>query len=246
MALDKINKPEGHKQSCRLLDMPAEIRNMIYRLVLTLPQGHRLNSKQEGDHRIVYGMPTQRDTSVRALKQNGAAILATNKQIHGEAQALLYTQPLRFMSTASLAGFLTQTSPSNRAILERIVVHEWAYVQHERPANVVTCGLLVEAAGSLKSILIGSCILGDPHGSPTISSIVERFYEDTHQLLEAVYQAHGCRVDDLMGVFRLFEVVLMPWEKRTAFGEVLEMALLGSTERSEKGEIRTSGFIAIP
>ncbi|KAJ1326877.1 hypothetical protein MN608_08325 [Microdochium nivale] len=88
-----------------LLDLPGEIRNDIYQLVL---------SRDEPLNVAGY-------SSVFMGPQMSTALLRTNKQVHNEASAILYGQNT-FDARGKLVSFLDQIGRANAASIARLMI----------------------------------------------------------------------------------------------------------------------------
>lgn len=110
----------------RLLDLPAEVRNQIYREILVLEDAIELNPKStnpEQDERT----RTRRLNRYRYDIQPRLRLLRTNKQIHHEATSIYYGEnEFRFTHVQGwyvLAAFLHTIGPENSKLLRSIAIH---------------------------------------------------------------------------------------------------------------------------
>lgn len=135
----------------RFLDLPAELRDEIYDLALTEPDGITLVAQtknyrrtvtrgeiatEDGNyyygrrlHRRSWRSRNQRDSqksvigeSTRHLVPN---LLAVNKQIRDEASSILYKQEIILEDTTALHIFITQIGDYNCRLLSDITIKGW-------------------------------------------------------------------------------------------------------------------------
>lgn len=135
----------------RFLDLPPEIRDEIYDLALTEPDGITLVPRTKDYRRTVtrgpittqdgnnyYGRPRRRfywgngrnhssQTSAigNPTRQLVPNLLAVNKQIRNEASSILYKQDIILESTTSLHVFIAQIGPYNRQLLSDVTIKGW-------------------------------------------------------------------------------------------------------------------------
>ncbi|KAI7193512.1 hypothetical protein KC316_g3042 [Hortaea werneckii] len=128
----------GRKGIFPFLDLPAELRNEVYKLLLQFPESgikiHSLGESGQGDDRVVMKVFSRIDGDedpfdhVSKVPVHGVrrdiktpptseilAFLATNRQIHAEARPLFYSlNRFRFSSIRALHTVLTDPTQTNR------------------------------------------------------------------------------------------------------------------------------------
>lgn len=123
----------------RFLDLPPELRNMIYRLVLV--RRHPVYNASFGrDPPPPRPLGTWRvwneDLLEEMIRFSSAlrfspALPATSPTIYTEARTVLWGQPFLFSDTARLYQFLQEMSPSARVLLRNVTIRRrlWAEVE---------------------------------------------------------------------------------------------------------------------
>lgn len=135
----------------RFLDLPAELRDEIYDLALTEPDGITLVPQTKNYRRTVvrgtihtedgnryYGIRLHRRSWRRRWYQNSQTsvigestrqlipnLLAVNKQIRDEASSVLYKQEIILEDTTALHVFITQIGDYNSRLLSDVTVKGW-------------------------------------------------------------------------------------------------------------------------
>lgn len=138
----------------RFLDLPPEIRRMVYRLAgfpfSVLSPGHRIGLSiyrpKSGPPRLVQDWfripntpavvqsPRQQARKERHQRANGASVLYTNKQVSAEAAEMLYSDTrFTFLTVAVLEEFL-RTIGSARRHLRHVVIDGCLPNTQETPA----------------------------------------------------------------------------------------------------------------
>jgi len=189
------------------MDLPPELRDMIYDMVLTDPNGASLVSKTKACRRTVRrGRIYSSDDGTywygrRRLPSQGAEdnaskttslvpnILALSKQIRDEAINYLYNQDFIFEDTVALHRFLATIGHRNQQRLLNIEIKAFASGRRTIPVNHCAFALLAGAT-NLKSLKIGHH-QGGYYRSPV--NHAQGLYRTTHFFLEAYGDVHGRR-----------------------------------------------------
>jgi hypothetical protein len=172
--------PKAKKQKpFRFLDLPQELKDMIYEMALTDVNGVAIVAKTKGHRRTAgRGAAYDKDSyqctygwgwhSRRRLKANVQpvvatdtvfvpALLAVSKQIHSEAIDYLYGQDFVFQEANALHQFLAVIGLQNQQRLTYLEVLSWPTRGASKTANYAAFTLLTGAT-NLQSLTI-SCTL---------------------------------------------------------------------------------------
>lgn len=187
------------------MELPAELRDMIYEIVLCDPNGISLVSKTKACRRTVrrgrvydsedgsYWHGRRRipspDSPDSAIKSTTLIpnILAVSKQIREEAINCLYNQDFVFEDTVALHRFLATIGLCNQQRLLNIEIKAFATGRRTMPVNYCAFALLANAT-NLKSVKI-SRHHSWRYRSP--SNHAKGLYRDAHSFMEAFGDAHG-------------------------------------------------------
>lgn len=114
------------------LDLPPEIRNMVYSLLLVALKKPTLQIEASGrEAKLVKQRPEVRffiRTSHTVLGDTTMvypAILLANRQIHMEARSILFSQPLVFMDTVCLGMFFQHMGSLDGIQIQEVEVLRW-------------------------------------------------------------------------------------------------------------------------
>ena len=195
------------------MSLPAELKNQIYALALTDPNGMFLVSKTKHYRRTVqrsnpnaigtgdyyrrrrtyrYQMQSSQSsqssntptaTAIPALIPN---ILLLNRATYAETQPILYAgNTFALEDTTALHSFLATIGPRNRATLSNLTIQGWGYTKAHKALNHPAFTLL---AGALNlSNLRLDCQIS--WGGP--KKVAKQLYRDGFHWLEAVGAAKG-------------------------------------------------------
>jgi len=218
--------PKSKKEKpFRFLDLPPELRDMIYEMALTDVNGVGIVAKTRGYRRTagrgaVYASSSYR-RSGRAwgrlrLKHDSksvvlietkfvTALLAVSKQINIEGINYLYGQDFVFEKTVALEQFLAIIGPQNQQRLRSVELVSWTKTGVAKPANYSALTLLAGAT-NLQS-LVFNCTLNDwPVHAEAIAS---QIYRDGHHFMEAYGRANGSK-DAVVDIIELSDDNLDP------------------------------------
>lgn len=213
----KLVKKPTKEKSFRFLDLPAELRDMIYEKTLADANGVGIVAAQAGHrHVAIRGeVFTEQDLRYRPYSRfkqakQGAielapistsfvpALLAVNKQVNAEGINYLYGQNFIFKDTTALHSFLAPIGTRNQQRLENIEVMAWGQSGVSKGNNHAAFTLLA-AATNLKSLRI-RCNVSYSSNSP--KRIANRVFKEAHWFLDAYGVANG-RKDAAVDILEL-------------------------------------------
>ncbi|GAB7350534.1 hypothetical protein MBLNU459_g1120t2 [Dothideomycetes sp. NU459] len=184
----------------RLMDLPAEIRNMIYKCVLTKGSNHIQVCQTRYRFNDSYWTPQNtkgthysRDPNMARPKQTRIPVdlLRVSKKVHEEARAVLYgSNTFWYTSLRSLSTFLAAVG-SNIAYLREVEV--WLESDdYVRRTTLTASRQLMDAPGLRHLRIELSCDLHD-------ESVMRKLSIDLKPLLKALYR----RERSVAGVFEI-------------------------------------------
>ncbi|KAF2851570.1 hypothetical protein T440DRAFT_489127 [Plenodomus tracheiphilus IPT5] len=172
------------------LQLPAEIRNIIYTYSLVDLHGIKLKAVNEKHrHSTARILPdgAHGGAMLRAnerLSELSPALLAVCKQIHWEGRDMLYGNEFVFVDTRALYAFLISLGPVGARYLKTLRVHRWG-----RTSTLTgyshACFTALVCAVNLITFQIDDRI----SDAMTISGSAKQFYHDAFPWLEAVGSA---------------------------------------------------------
>lgn len=147
------------------MELPAEIRNMIYSYALTDSSGinfvavhkHRrrttervskdLMSQHMGSHWAYGGVRANDKPCDEHGEPNvlAASLLAVSRQIYHETRDILYSNEFRFLDSIALYSFLINLGPVNAKYLKTIRLLGWGYGRGTQGYNHACFSVLVWA-----------------------------------------------------------------------------------------------------
>lgn len=163
------------------LDLPPEIRNLIYKESLVHSPGLGLTALKTIDRwrfsKSTYsdwnlGVPSTRNVRRASIVQGktyralrfplSPNLLLVSKRIHDEANVIMYGQPLHFANISTMNIFLASIGLDNRRRLRQVTTHSWtADVQDAHDAQVASI-LLADSASSLELFRIARPVDDNP------------------------------------------------------------------------------------
>ena len=211
------------EQSFRFLDLPAELRDMIYEMTLADANGVSIRGYQYGHRRVAHRGPVYAPDSYtrtyrgRRLKdgQNEVrpistdfipGLLAVNKQINAEAINYLYGHEFVFENTTALHSFLAPMSARNKKRLKSLEIMAWGQSGEAKGHNYSGLTLL-SGATNLKSLRI-TCDVSYWSNQP--GRIAARIFRDAHWFFEAYGAANG-RKDAAVNILELDNSNFVSW-----------------------------------
>ncbi|EAT82447.1 hypothetical protein HBI56_089130 [Parastagonospora nodorum] len=187
------------------LQLPAEIRNMIYGYTLEDPSGINLvasfRHRRRTVERISPGLMSQiaggyysRSRSQYYIDRNDTAdpvelvpsLLAVSKQVYHEGRDVLYNNEFRFADTTVLYHFMLNISPAGAKQLKHLRIMSFNYSRGMTAYNNA-CFAVLGQATNLKTLHIDQVSGRSGHSRGAAA----KFYRDAFPWLEAVGAAKG-------------------------------------------------------
>lgn len=200
-----VKKPTKEKRF-RFLDLPAELRDMIYELTLTDANGVGIVATQAGHRHIAIrgkvfteqDLEYRRYSRFKQAKEGAAelapistyfvpALLAVNKQINAEGINYLYGQDFIFKDTTALHSFLAPIGTRNQQRLTNIEIMSWGHTGVAKGNNHAAFTMLAGAT-NLKSLKL-MCDVSYWSNNPV--RVANRVFGEAHWFLEAYGAANG-------------------------------------------------------
>jgi hypothetical protein len=200
------------------MELPPELRDMIYEMALTDVDGMSIASTTKNYRRTVCRIVNddmeecryrQRGSRHRipeggnAPKQLATNLLAVSKQIHNETISMLYGHDFIFADTDTLHRFLTVIGTRNQQRLRSIDIQGFCTGRRTRAINHCAFMALVGAT-NLKALIINNDEFRH-YSSP--KHLARGLYSNIHFFLEAYGAAHG-RMDAGIDIIELDEYAL--------------------------------------
>jgi len=204
------------------MELPPELRDMIYELALTDGTGSMcIEAKTKAYRRGICRDPAydprrygydfdgyRRQPRPEVETENDAPtkyslvpnILAVSKQIHSEAINILYGQDFIFRETDSLHRFLTLIGPRNQKRLHCIDLKSFCTGRNTKAVNHCAFASLATVT-NLKTLRLNRIYCGY---YASAKGLARSLYSDAHFFLEAYGTAHG-RWDAAIDIIELNE-----------------------------------------
>lgn len=207
----------------RFLDLPPELRDIIYEMALTEHNGVSIiacerryrHSVRRGEvyvpeaYRRGYFkkrlLPDQQELSPIETKFI-PAMLALNKQINAEAITYLYGHDFVFQNSAALHCFLATVGPRNQQRLINVDIMDWGREGAAKAMNYSSMALMAGAT-NLKSLRF-LCDVG--YWSTRPHRVARRLFRDAALFLEAYGRANG-RKDAAVDIIHVSETSFQHW-----------------------------------
>lgn len=197
------------------MELPPELRDMIYEMALTDADGmfivpttktYRRTVCRAGSDDMEMCRYRQRGSRHRVAEDGNAPkqlvpnLLAVSKQIHNETINMLYGQDFAFTDTDALNRFLTVIGQRNQQRLRSIDVQSFCTGRRTRAIN--HCAFMALAgATKLKTLILNNDEFRHYSGP---KGLARGLYSNTHFFLEAYGAAHG-RIDAAIDIIELDE-----------------------------------------
>lgn len=202
------------------LELPAEIRNIIYNVCLVDDSGINVvgtyKNKRRSTERVSaeamaqlsgtnngYNnqlLNDQRRAQLPEPVQLVPALLAVNKQIYAEARDILYANEFVFSDTQALYSFLVNIGPAATKYLQELRLLQWGYGRALKAYNH-SCFALLASATNIKTFHFDTNA-GWRSSDPKWTA--EQLYRDAFPWLEAIGVAKG-KVDAAIDVVQMNE-----------------------------------------
>jgi hypothetical protein len=214
------------EKAFRFLDLPPELRDMIYEMTLADVNGisivgHQFNYRHIARRGPVYSKEHYirgwRGRRLGVRDRNGEqvspitttfvpALLAVNKQINAEGINFLYGHDFAFADSTALHSFLATIGADNQRRLTQIEVKSWGQSGVAKGHNHASLTLLAGAT-NLKSLILACDVSVYSHKPARIAA---RVFGDAHRFLEAYGAANG-RKDAAVDILELDESSFAHW-----------------------------------
>lgn len=198
------------------MNLPAELRNKIYKYALSDQGGVFVTSKSKGYRRLAqrciesecqsqynnrwYRYHRNNDSDAenedeverRSFVPN---LLAVSKAIHAEAGSYLYTQHVTVADNYALLAWLTQIGPRHIKMLREITVNQWCGGRAHKSINFPAIAMLTPAT-QLQRLNI-ACSIGyfssyswrNGRKQEIAHRVARKVFRDCYPFLEAYAQA---------------------------------------------------------
>ncbi|KAH7384341.1 hypothetical protein DE146DRAFT_223234 [Phaeosphaeria sp. MPI-PUGE-AT-0046c] len=193
-------KPLPKTRIFPFLDLPGEIKNMIYSYALTDPYGINLVGTFKHRRRTVERVSAELHDNIShgnnwsTARLNGGlreqyeapatlapALLLVNKQIYQEARDILYNNEFIFGDSFTLYNFMLNLSPTGAKQLKHLRIKEWCYGRGMKGYNHSCFAALVQAT-NIKTFRVDRL----SGWSRDVKGHASKFYRDAFPWLEAV------------------------------------------------------------
>ncbi|KAF2734099.1 hypothetical protein EJ04DRAFT_494072 [Polyplosphaeria fusca] len=209
----RTSRPLPKRKIFQFLELPAEIRNMIYGYCLSSSRGITLVSDTVKYRRTVrragweyieraFGLHAHHrdpDDDDDDEEQDGErthwmeprplvpALLAVNKQIHGEACKILYSNRFHMADTLTMHSFIVNMGPRAAALIKNITIRGWGGYRGMHKAYNHASFAALAAATNLEKLKIETTISWGREPK----WVARQIYRDGFPWLEAVGVAKG-------------------------------------------------------
>ncbi|KAF2627379.1 hypothetical protein BU25DRAFT_341505, partial [Macroventuria anomochaeta] len=196
------SRPLPKRKIFPFLQLPAEIRNMIYNYALTDPSGIKFVAVQRNKRRCVERVSNKTFDSVgtgsyyQSHRINDDAdeqptslvpsLLAVNKQIHQEGCDILYGNELVFADTIALYAFMINLGPGSALHLKTMRLKGWGFGRTSKAYNNACFAVLIWAT-NIEKFYIDANI--GWYRQP--KNAAQQIYRNAFPWLEAVGHAKG-------------------------------------------------------
>ncbi|KAF1936425.1 hypothetical protein EJ02DRAFT_459542 [Clathrospora elynae] len=217
-----VSRPLSKRKIFPFMQLPAEIRNLIYGYALIDPFGIHLVGKFIHKRRTVERISAecqdkvsryQRRTNImskfRAQYENYASLvpslLAVSKQVHREGLDILYSNEFIMADSFALYAFLINLGPAKAKHLKTIRLMGWGYGRTMKAYNHSCFAVLVYATN-----ITALHIDAEADWYSAVKRGADQIYRDLFPWLEAVGIAKG-KFDAAVDVLHLGDEYLSPY-----------------------------------
>lgn len=182
----------------RFLELPSELRNLIYDCLISDLVAH----SQPPAMYIRF-----KRSEAPAVAYQGLGLLRTNRQIHSELGAKIYSQTFSVVDGEALYRFLGQIGAQNRSRIRKLRIERYTFVYDFNSAVQAAFVLLADAAPSFEELeLCYDCIPMITEGLLAApGKIAMHFQLVAVPFLSALIAHRG--IDDAMACIRLSAVL---------------------------------------
>ncbi|KAF2997142.1 hypothetical protein E8E13_005079 [Curvularia kusanoi] len=213
------SRPLPKRKIFPFLELPAEIRNIIYSYALTDTSGINFVAVQRNRRRSVQRVS---DKTFNQISGNGMyyqsirinddaddqpaalvpSLLAVNKQIHREGCDMLYSNELVFADSIALYAFMINAGPAGASHIKKIRLNGWGYGRTSKAYNNACFAVLIWAT-NLEKFRVDSLAVYWRR----VRGSAQQFYRDAFPWLEAVGSAKG-KFDAALDIIELTDKCL--------------------------------------
>ncbi|KAF2011311.1 hypothetical protein BU24DRAFT_426396 [Aaosphaeria arxii CBS 175.79] len=215
----RVARPLPKHKIFPFLELPAEIRNMIYEYALVDPKGvHLYPNTQSYRRSVVRAAPsfidrywggsqtrftlnsqTSETLPLRPLRLV-PSLLAANSQIYHEAKSILYGNHFQLYDPLALHSFMVDIGPRAAAMVKNITLASWGWRRGMHKAYNHACFTAMTSAVNIEKFTFGGLLYC--HNDP--KWVARQIYRDAFPFLEAVGAAKG-KVDAAIDIFDISE-----------------------------------------
>jgi hypothetical protein len=191
------SKPLPKRKIFPFNSLPAELKNFIYILTLTDPNGISLTATRNDYCRVVQrANPIDEDGRSKDLLESGRHtlvpnLLALNHQIFNEAQHILYGKnTFAVENTCVLYTFLASIGPRNVAVLTDVVIKGWSFSKVQKTLSHPAFTMLASAV-NLRHLEIDFTTYRGRSSENVGKNVARQLYRDGHHWFEVMGAAKG-------------------------------------------------------
>lgn len=211
------------------MELPAEIRNLIYTYALTDPSGFHFVTAFKHRRRVTERISVnlahqlaQEGFIIRKLNSElrknhkrpatlVPSLLAVSKQIYSEGQDILYGNEFSFVDTPALYAFMINLGSNAKKCLKSVRVASWARGSGSKTYNHA-CFSVLAGAVNLENFYLDASLR---YYSRTPVAMAGKIYRNAFPWMEAVGMARG-RADAAVDIMRykIYEWRYTDWKTR--------------------------------
>lgn len=253
-------KPKKTRPTFPFLQLPPELRDEIYRYWLTdstVDLTHRVKRQRRVVRRdmcpvrVCDPCSSSPDMSTSEREQNtphtqvavvhrnpfSPAILATCKQIHGEAVGLLYGQRLHLQDSRALHVFLAGIGPDNCKLIREISIGKCGGYMEQNRTMIYPAFTLLTTCTSIKSIRFNCMVVSQP--AATKYKAANIVYRDCYEFIRAYAEAK-VSVEAALDIIHLSPCNFDPYYHGSYWSRGSGRCKLSEEELAEREEVYKS------
>lgn len=224
-------RPSPKEKTFAFMELPAEIRNIIYDLCLHEPKGIYLASTTEKFRRTVQRAPKadielvlkvstyrnggdsagsdgvdENDLDALAPRTLVPSLLAVNRQIYKEGRDILYSNAMRLLDPLALHSFMVNIGPRAASLIKDVTLCSWGGWRGMHKAyNHASFAAMVSATNIEKFKLDGWLMCKNEP-----KYVARQMYRDGFPWLEAV----GLQKGSMEAAVKLIDVAPVNFQRR--------------------------------